>query len=132
MASTDVLVYDEIDAGIGGVTAVKLAQKLSELSKKHQVIVVTHLPQVALKASKHLSLRRMGDTGQVVELDEKGRMEEIERMLGGKEVIEIIGDLSNAKENKAGSNSQPFSTLAYKLLCYSCSSISFAFLITIG
>lgn len=98
MASTDVLVYDEIDAGIGGVTAVKLAQKLSELSKKHQVIVVTHLPQIALKASKHLSLRRMGDTGQVIELDEKGRMEEIERMLGGKEVIEIIGDLSNAKE----------------------------------
>ncbi|MFN3328691.1 MAG: chromosome segregation protein SMC, partial [Fervidobacterium pennivorans] len=98
MVSTDVLVYDEIDAGIGGVTAVKLAQKLSELSKKHQVIVVTHLPQVALKASKHLSLRRMGDTGQVVELDEKGRMEEIERMLGGKEVIEIIGDLSNDKE----------------------------------
>ncbi|MGC9771698.1 AAA family ATPase [Fervidobacterium islandicum] len=99
LASTDVLVYDEIDAGIGGVTAVKLADKLSELSKKHQVIVVTHLPQIALKADKHLSLRRTGDTGTVVELDERARDEEIKRMFGGEKFIELLGDFAS-KENK--------------------------------
>jgi len=95
LASTDVLVYDEIDTGIGGVTAVKLAEKLSELSKNHQVIVVTHLPQIALKADKHLALRRFGDEGTIEELDEERRSEEIKRMFGGSEVIEIIGDLKD-------------------------------------
>ncbi len=100
LASTDVLVYDEIDAGIGGVTAVKLAEKLSDLSKNHQVIVVTHLPQIALKADKHFALRRFNDEGTIEELNEEGRSHEIKRMFGGNEVIDIIGDLKdNLKDN---------------------------------
>lgn len=91
-ASTPTLVYDEIDTGVGGVTAVRLAEKLENLSKKHQIIIVTHLPQIALKADKHFALRREGDTGYVIELDEKGRSEEIKRMFGGEEIIEIISE----------------------------------------
>ncbi len=91
-ASTPTLVYDEIDTGVGGVTAVRLAEKLENLSKKHQIIVVTHLPQIALKADKHFALRREGDSGYVIELDEKGRSEEIKRMFGGEEIIEIISE----------------------------------------
>ncbi|WP_342742942.1 AAA family ATPase [Fervidobacterium gondwanense] len=93
LVSTYVLVYDEIDAGIGGLTAVKLADKLSELSKNHQVIVVTHLPQIALKADKHFVLQRTGDIGAVVELSDSERAEEIRRMFGGSEIIEAIDDL---------------------------------------
>lgn len=94
-ASTPTLIYDEIDAGVGGITAVKLAEKLDKLSKNHQIIVVTHLPQIALRAHKHFALRREKDTGYVVELDEKGRAEEIKRMFGGKEIIEIVSEKNN-------------------------------------
>ncbi|MGC8956042.1 MAG: AAA family ATPase [Fervidobacterium sp.] len=88
--STTVLVYDEIDAGIGGITAVKLAEKLENLAQNHQIIVVTHLPQIALKAHKHFALLRDVDTGIVKELSGKEREEEIKRMFGGEDVVEII------------------------------------------
>lgn len=89
-ASTPTLIYDEIDSGVGGITAVKLADKLEKLSQKHQIIVVTHLPQIALKANKHFSVVRTNDTGAVVDLDETARAEEIKRMFGGEEVLGIL------------------------------------------
>lgn len=90
VTSTDVLVYDEIDSGVGGVTAVRLAEKLEKLSKNHQIIIVTHLPQIALKADKHFALIRNGDTGIVSELSGEAKMEEIKRMFGGEEIVEMI------------------------------------------
>ena len=83
----DTLVFDEVDAGVGGAVAVALGQVIADLAKTHQVIVVTHLAQVAVKADRHYVVRRMqGPQGPetllaVVEGGE--RVDEIARMLSG-------------------------------------------------
>ena len=88
-----VLVFDEIDAGIGGTTAEIVGRKLKELSGYHQVICITHLPQIAgfgdyhIRVSKHTASGKTDVAVQV--LDEKGRMEEIARMLSGENVTEL-------------------------------------------
>ncbi len=83
---TETLVFDEVDAGVGGATAVALAQVLARLSKTHQVIVVTHLAQVAVMGERHYLVRKSeGDIPEtsLVELDEEGRVAEVARMLSG-------------------------------------------------
>jgi DNA repair protein RecN (Recombination protein N) len=82
-----VLVFDEIDAGIGGVVAGAVAHKLSQVATRHQVFVVTHLAQVASRAASHLLVEK-GDgdgitTAGVRALDGEARVEELARMLGG-------------------------------------------------
>ncbi len=88
--STPVLIYDEIDSGVGGKTAVKLSEKLERLAKEHQIIIVTHLPQIALRAEKHFSIVRNGDSVIIKELNDNERNEEIKRMFGGEEIVEKI------------------------------------------
>jgi DNA repair protein RecN (Recombination protein N) len=87
-----VLIFDEVDAGIGGAVAEVVGRKLRELSKHHQVICVTHLPQIACFADRHYSVKkevRAGRTITVVDpLEKEGRVEEIARMLGGVKVTE--------------------------------------------
>lgn len=90
LASVDgvpVLVFDEIDAGVGGVVATSVADKLAEVAQRHQVFVVTHLPQVASRASGHLLVEKGASEGltttRVRRLDGDDRIEEIARMLGG-------------------------------------------------
>jgi DNA repair protein RecN (Recombination protein N) len=90
LASVDgvpVLVFDEIDAGVGGVVATSVAQKLAEVSQRHQVFVVTHLPQVASRARSHLLVEKAAASGvtatHVRRLSGEARVEEIARMLGG-------------------------------------------------
>jgi len=82
-----VLVFDEIDAGIGGVVAGAVADKLAEVAGRHQVFVVTHLAQVASRARSHLLVEkcyRDGVTSASVRLlTGEARVEEIARMLGG-------------------------------------------------
>jgi DNA repair protein RecN (Recombination protein N) len=82
-----VLVFDEIDAGIGGVVATAVAQKLTEVATRHQVFVVTHLAQVASRASRHFLVEKgQGEditTAGVRPLQGEERVEEIARMLGG-------------------------------------------------
>lgn len=83
-----VLVFDEIDSGVGGVVATAVAAKLAEVASRHQVFVVTHLPQVASKAAAHLLVEK-GDgeagvtTTRVRQLTGESRVEEVARMLGG-------------------------------------------------
>lgn len=82
-----VLVFDEIDSGVGGVVATAVAGKLEEVSGRHQVFVVTHLPQVASRAAAHLLVEK-GDgatmtTTRVRRLEGDERIEEVARMLGG-------------------------------------------------
>jgi DNA repair protein RecN (Recombination protein N) len=82
-----VLVFDEIDAGVGGIIASAVAEKLVEVSGRHQVFVVTHLAQVASRARTHFLVEK-GDGGgvtsaQVRTLTGEDRVEEIARMLGG-------------------------------------------------
>jgi DNA repair protein RecN (Recombination protein N) len=82
-------VFDEVDAGVGGKAAVEIGRRLARLSRLAQVIVVTHLPQVAAFADTHLVVEKTGD-GSVVHsgisrLDEPGRVRELSRMLAGLE-----------------------------------------------
>ncbi len=82
----DTLVFDEVDAGVGGATANALAQVLADLAKTHQVIVVTHLAQVAVAADRHLLVSKSGgDEPQttIEPLDVDARVKEIARMLSG-------------------------------------------------
>jgi len=82
-----VLVFDEVDAGIGGKTAHNVAQKLKETSKDHQVLLITHLPQIASVADMHAHILKeskgKGVTVTLKRLTGKERQEEIARMLSG-------------------------------------------------
>jgi DNA repair protein RecN (Recombination protein N) len=82
-------VFDEVDAGVGGRAAVEIGRRLARLARRAQVIVVTHLPQVAAFADTHLVVEKASD-GSVVSsgisrLDEAGRVRELSRMLAGLE-----------------------------------------------
>jgi len=87
-----VLIFDEIDSGIGGAMAEVVGKKLRELSRHHQVICVTHLPQIACFADQHHSVRKEVKSGrtitQVDRLNQESIVEEIARMLGGVKVTE--------------------------------------------
>jgi DNA repair protein RecN (Recombination protein N) len=81
------LVFDEVDAGIGGEAAVAVAQALAQLGKRHQVLVVTHLPQVAAAGYAHIQVSKSVRSGktfaQAATLGQEERIAEIARMLSG-------------------------------------------------
>lgn len=84
------LIFDEIDAGIGGAVAHALGEKLAHIGRSHQVLCVTHLPQVACFARHHFrvlkQIKKDRTVTEVWALDREGRVEELSRMLGGKVV----------------------------------------------
>ncbi len=86
------LVFDEVDSGIGGGIAEIVGKLLHQLSDKHQVFCVTHLPQVASLADHHLQVQKHSNrkttSTAVAELDDEQRIEEIARMLGGVKITE--------------------------------------------
>jgi len=84
------LIFDEVDAGIGGGVAEIVGRQLKTLGRERQVLCVTHLPQVAAQADRQWSVSKVGVEGGVKAavsvLDQKGRIEEVARMLGGTEI----------------------------------------------
>jgi DNA repair protein RecN (Recombination protein N) len=80
---TDTLVFDEVDAGVGGATALALGRKLADLARTCQVLCVTHLPQVAAHADTHYVIERMDATATVRKVDGEERLTELSRMLAG-------------------------------------------------
>lgn len=80
-------IFDEVDAGVGGLTLNKIALKLQELASQHQVIVITHWPQLASCAERHFQVKKTVDQGQTstscLQLDHVARNEELSRMAGG-------------------------------------------------
>lgn len=82
-------IFDEVDAGVGGKAAIEVGRRLHELSKQAQVIVVTHLPQVAAWADSHFLLQKNSDgvvsQSDVIQVNGESRIEEIARMLAGHE-----------------------------------------------
>ena len=87
------LVFDEIDAGIGGQTAHAVAQTLRRLGERSQVVTITHLPQIASVADRHLRVEKVpGDPThtRIEQLAEPDRREELERMLGGREFLSTV------------------------------------------
>ncbi|TGV13298.1 DNA repair protein RecN [Mesorhizobium sp. M8A.F.Ca.ET.173.01.1.1] len=85
--SAPTLVFDEIDTGVGGAVADAIGQRLARLSKRVQVLSVTHAPQVAARAATHFLISKSGSTDRVAtgiaEMDRTARQEEIARMLAG-------------------------------------------------
>ncbi|MDD3413538.1 MAG: DNA repair protein RecN [Lachnospiraceae bacterium] len=96
------MIFDEIDTGISGRTAQKVAQKLSELSKKTQIICITHLPQIAAFANHHFLIQKETKNGATLtdihELDETEIVEELSRIIGGTEITDIVRE--SAREMK--------------------------------
>ena len=82
-------IFDEVDAGVGGKAAIEVGRRLAALAKHTQVIVVTHLPQVAAWADTHFVVKKSSDgsvsQSDVTKLEDKARVEEIARMLAGLE-----------------------------------------------
>lgn len=100
--STATLIFDEIDTGISGRTAQKVSEKMSRIAKEHQVIVVTHLPQIAAMADTHFEISKSVNNGRTITsietLSEEGKIKELARMLGGVTITEKV--LENAKDMK--------------------------------
>lgn len=78
-----VIAFDEVDAGIGGATALAMGEKLAALSSTRQIFCVTHLPQVAAHAASHFVVEREGTTASVRAVSGDDRLAELSRMLGG-------------------------------------------------
>jgi len=83
VADVSIIAFDEIDAGIGGVTALEMGKKLKALSRGRQVFCVTHLPQVAAFADRHFVVTRDGNVASVAAVEGDERLEELSRMLAG-------------------------------------------------
>jgi DNA repair protein RecN (Recombination protein N) len=86
------LVFDEVDTGIGGAVAEAVGRKLRSMASRHQVLCVTHLPQIASLADRHYVVRKRVDGGRtrtsVVALEADDRVDEVARMLGGESITE--------------------------------------------
>jgi DNA repair protein RecN (Recombination protein N) len=91
-------VFDEVDAGIGGAVAEVVGAKLKGVAETSQILCVTHLPQVASFAERHLQVQKRERAGrtltEVVALDERDRVEELARMLGGVEITDKTRSLA--------------------------------------
>lgn len=96
------LVFDEIDVGISGRAAQAVAEKMALISRKHQVISITHLPQIAAMADSHYLIEKFADEGKtvtkIVRLSETESITEIARLLGGASITDAV--MSNALEMK--------------------------------
>lgn len=96
------LVFDEIDVGISGRAAQAVAEKMALISRKHQVISITHLPQIAAMADSHYLIEKSADEGKtvtkIVRLSEAESVTEIARLLGGASITDAV--MGNALEMK--------------------------------
>ena len=105
LADTDkipTLIFDEIDTGISGRTAQKVSERLSYIASRHQVLCITHLPQIASQADGHFLIEKnvenMETTTRIRRLSYKESVEELARMLGGAKITDAV--LQNAAEMK--------------------------------
>lgn len=99
---TESLIFDEIDSGISGRTAQAVAEKLKKLSHSHQIICITHLPQIAAMADRHFMIEKNVEDGKTASgirfLEEEESVMELARMMGGAELTEAA--IENAREMK--------------------------------
>ncbi len=100
--ATPTLIFDEVDSGVGGAVAEVVGRLLKKLGKDHQVLCVTHLPQVASQANRHFQVSKVSvdkvphPVSRIVELADDERIQEIARMLGGVEITDAT--LNHARE----------------------------------
>jgi DNA repair protein RecN (Recombination protein N) len=98
--SVETIVFDEIDSGIAGATAAIIGEKLRSLAKYHQIVCITHLPQIASSGELHFLVKKKVSGGRtrthITTLDKEDRINEIARLLGGKTISEKT--LAHARE----------------------------------
>ena len=98
----ETLIFDEIDTGISGRTAQKVSEKMAVIGKHHQVLCITHLPQIAAMADTHFEIEKhvkgSETTTQIHPLNKEDSVRELARLLGGAEITAAV--LENAKEMK--------------------------------
>ena len=98
----ETLIFDEIDTGISGKTAWKVSEKMGILGREHQLICITHLPQIAAMADVHFRIEKHVENERsvtdITRLDEEESIDELARMLGGASITENV--MNNAKEMK--------------------------------
>lgn len=96
------LIFDEIDSGISGRTAQMVSEKMNVLGRNHQIICITHLPQIAAMADSHFliekSVENQATVSKIHKLTDEQSVEELARMLGGVEITDTV--LENAREMK--------------------------------
>ena len=96
------LIFDEIDSGISGRTAQMVSEKMNALGRSHQIICITHLPQIAAMADSHFliekSVENQATVSKIHTLTDEESVEELARMLGGVEITDTV--LENAREMK--------------------------------
>ncbi len=106
----DTLIFDEIDTGISGRTAQKVSEKMALISKNHQLICITHLPQIAAMADKHFIIEKSVENNKthtdVRELNKEEEITELARMLGGVTITETT--MESAREMKELANSTKY------------------------
>ncbi len=104
--AVETLIFDEIDSGISGRTAQMVSEKMNVLGKNHQIICITHLPQIAAMADAHFliekSVKKSATVSQIKELSKEESIEELARMLGGVEITEKVKE--SAREMKELAN----------------------------
>jgi DNA repair protein RecN (Recombination protein N) len=102
----ETLVFDEIDSGIGGATAAIVGEKLRSLANYHQILCITHLPQLASCGKTHFLVEKRVSKGRtrtlISTLDRESRVNEIARLLGGKRISEK--SLAHAREMIGGTS----------------------------
>lgn len=99
---TESLIFDEIDTGISGRTAQMVSEKMAQIGRGHQVLCITHLPQIAAMADQHFEIRKdvvdQDTVTRIHALDEESSVRELARMLGGAKITDSV--LANAEEMK--------------------------------
>ncbi len=94
------MIFDEIDTGISGKTAWKVSEKLGRLSQSHQIICITHLPQIAAMADDHYKIAKQAVKNKtvtdIVHMEETEAVDELARMLGSDEITDTVRE--NARE----------------------------------
>lgn len=102
------LIFDEVDANIGGETAAIIGDKLKQISQQHQVICITHFPQVATQAAHHLQISKQEKEGRTVTeicvLEKDARLQELSRMVGSTHIPGLFEDKLKKKQSKQSSH----------------------------
>lgn len=109
----ETLIFDEIDTGISGRTAQKVSEKMAVIGHHHQVLCITHLPQIAAMADSHFEIEKHVEgtetTTQIHTLDQENSIRELARLLGGAQITDAVAENARemkklAEEYKAGQN----------------------------
>ena len=100
ISGVNTMVFDEVDTGVGGVTAKKMAEKIALISRQGQVLCITHLAQIAAFADRHIQIRKDAESGRTITrlsvLEHDGRVRELVRMTAGEQVTQAAQETAEA------------------------------------